>query len=344
MELPSQILVGYDVLSELPHLMTSKGLQRRGIVVAGENVWKMYGERIKKILEGEGYEIFWAPAFAPTLESVRLVEEEARSRLAGFIIGFGGGKSIDVAKLAAYESKMPFISIPTTASHDGIASPFASIHGMEKPYSLATKPPLIIVADTSIILRAPRRLISSGVGDALAKLTAVKDWELGRDEKGEYYGEYSAKLALLSAQHVMLSAEKVGKMEEEGVRNLMEALISAGVAAGIAGSSRPCSGSEHLFSHALDLIAPRKGLHGEKVGLGTIMMAKLHGMDWVKVAETLEKAGAPISSIQIGLTKREVVEALLLAPKLRPERYTILHKLTLSEGEAYELASSTGII
>lgn len=344
MELPSQILLGSDVLSDLPHLMLSKGLCRRGVIASGENVWKMYGQRMMKVLEKEGYDVDWVPIPTPTLESVERVEREAEARSAGFIIGFGGGKSIDVAKLAAYKLKLPLISVPTTASHDGIASPFASIHGMEKPYSFSAKPPLIVVADISLILRAHKRLISSGVGDVVAKLTAVKDWELGRDEKGEYYGEYSAKLALLSAQHIMMSAEKVGRMEEEGIRNLMEALISAGVAAGIAGSSRPCSGSEHLFSHALDVIAPGRGLHGEKVGLGTIMMAKLHGMDWVKIVETLKKAGTPVNAPQIGISKKEVIKALLLAPKLRPERYTILHKLKLNEDEAYELASSTGVL
>lgn len=344
MELPSQILVGSDVLSDLPHLMSSKGLYRKGVIASGENVWQMYGQKMMNILKKEGYDIRWVPVPTPSLESVERVEKEAEIRSAGFIIGFGGGKSIDVAKLAAYKLKVPLISVPTTASHDGIASPFASIHGTEKPYSFSTKPPLIVVADTNLILKAPKRLISSGVGDVIAKLTAVKDWELGRDEKGEYYGEYSAKLALLSARHIMMSAKKVGELKEEGIRNLIEALISAGVAAGIAGSSRPCSGSEHLFSHALDVIAPGKGLHGEKVGLGTIMMAKLHGMNWTEIAETLRRAGTPVSALQIGISREEVIEALLLAPKLRPERYTILHKLKLSREEAYELASSTGVL
>src|SRR5206468_3371031 len=98
---------------------------------------------------------------------------------------------------------------------------------------------------------------------------------------------------------------------EGAVREIVEALISAGVAAGIAGSSRPCSGAEHLFSHYLDVVAPGRGLHGEKCGVGTIMIAKLHGLEWEKVRSALREVHAPVSAAQIGITESEVVDALL---------------------------------
>ena len=344
MELPSLVLIGYNVLRSLGDLMNSKGIKKGGVIAAGRNVWSRYGHILKEVLENEGNKTSWIPVDNSTYEDVQKVEKEAQKKKANFIIGFGGGKSIDVAKLAAYKLRIPLISIPTNTAHDGIASPFASIRGLNKPYSITTKPPLIVVADLKLILKAPQRLISSGVGDIVAKLTAVRDWELGRDEKGEYFGEYSAKLALLSAKHVIEKAEMIGRMEVSGVRSLIEALISAGVAAGIAGSSRPCSGAEHLFSHALDVIAPDKGLHGEKVGIGAIMMAKLHKINWKEIKETLAKSKAPTSAYDIGLSKEEVIKALLLAPKLRPERYTILHKVKLDIRKAYDLASSVGVV
>lgn len=344
MELPSVVVVGEEVIDDIGYLMRSKGIGKRGIVAAGGHVWTTYGNLLRRSLIREGFWMKWVPVKDSTSNSVERVEAEAKSVEASFIIGFGGGKSIDVAKLAAFNIKVPLISIPTSAAHDGIASPFASIKNVDRPYSFTTKPPLIVVADIRLILKAPLRLISSGVGDLVAKLTAVKDWQLSRDEKGEYFGEYSAKLAMLSAEHVMSNAELIGQKGYVGLRGLIEALISAGVAAGIAGSSRPCSGSEHLFCHALDIIAPEKGLHGEKTGLGTIMMAKLHRLDWRKVRNTLEKGRAPTSAHQIGLDEEEVVKALLLAPEIRPERYTILHKIMLDKKEAYELASSTEVI
>ncbi|MEM2812472.1 MAG: iron-containing alcohol dehydrogenase, partial [Candidatus Bathyarchaeia archaeon] len=131
---------------------------------------------------------------------------------------------------------------------------------------------------------------------------------------------------------------------EEGLRVLLESLISCGIAMAIAGSSRPCSGSEHLFSHALDLIAPKPALHGEQCGVGTIMMAYLHGLDWKRIVDYLRRVGAPTTAEEIGIEPKYIVEALVIAPRIRPERYTILHERPLSHEEALALAKETGVI
>jgi glycerol-1-phosphate dehydrogenase [NAD(P)+] len=193
--------------------------------------------------------------------------------------------------------------------------------------------------------KAPPRLLAGGCGDLVGKITAVKDWELAREERGEYFGSYAANLAYMSARIILTESKKLGRLDEFGIRTIVEALISAGVAACIAGSSRPCSGSEHLFSHAVEYVAgPDYGLHGERVGIGTIMMSKLHGLDWEKIAETLREVGAPTSAREIGLSDGQVVKALVAAQSLRPDRYTILSKVKLDKTAAKELAHSTGVI
>ena len=73
---------------------------------------------------------------------------------------------------------------------------------------------------------------------------------------------------------IIMEGAKTFAKDGLDARVVVEALISAGVTSCIAGSSRPCSGSEHLFAHALDKLAP-VGLHGEKCGIGSIMVAKL---------------------------------------------------------------------
>jgi glycerol-1-phosphate dehydrogenase [NAD(P)+] len=92
----------------------------------------------------------------------------------------------------------------------------------------------------------------------------------------------------------------------------------------IAGSSRPCSGSEHLFSHALDRVSEKPSLHGEQCGVGAIMMMYLHGGDWRKVRSALHAIGAPTTAKELGVTNEEIIEALVGAHAVRPERYTIL--------------------
>jgi glycerol-1-phosphate dehydrogenase [NAD(P)+] len=337
MELPTKILIGEGVLEKLGSFVEETSSSKKIVIVSGKNVRKALREVVESCIKKN----HWVEINEANYDNVQKVVREARD--AGSIVGIGGGKSVDVAKLAASVTGLRFYSVPTSASHDGIASPFASLKGAKRPYSEKAKPPYGILADVNVISSAPRRLLASGCGDLVSKLTAVKDWQLARDEKGEYYGNYAASLALMSAS-VVLSANERPDFGKDTVRDVVEALISAGVAAGIAGSSRPCSGSEHLFSHYLEIIAPGVGLHGEKCGIGTIMMAKLHGLDWERVRKSLMMFGAPVSAMEIGLSEEHIVESLTNASSVRPERYTILSKVRLTKDEAYNLARTTHVI
>jgi glycerol-1-phosphate dehydrogenase [NAD(P)+] len=94
----------------------------------------------------------------------------------------------------------------------------------------------------------------------------------------------------------------------------------------------------------MDIIAPGKGLHGEKCGMGTIMMAKLHGMDYESIRHSLKVIGLPTNAAEIGATPDEIVKALVLAGEIRKERYTILEEAKLTVESAKSLARETGVI
>jgi len=130
---------------------------------------------------------------------------------------------------------------------------------------------------------------------------------------------------------------------DESAKIVVKALISSGVAMSIAGSSRPASGSEHKFAHAMNRIAPGRALHGELCGLGTIMMMYLHGGDWEMIRGALVQVGAPTTASQLGLNAEQVIEALISAHKIRPDRYTILDT-GLNSKAAARAAEATGII
>lgn len=343
MELPRRVAAGEHIISQAGELLRDLELGQEALILSGPNVKKEIETELSKSLKEAQFKPSWELVGPSTFQEVERVSKLALERKANFLIGVGGGRSIDIAKLASFNAKVPFVSIPTSASHDGISSPFGSVKGMDRPYSVVAKPPIAIIADTEIIAKAPFKLLISGCGDLAAKLTAVKDWELSHIKTGEYYGRYSASLALLSADLVIEDANIISSHNKESVRVVVEALISSGVAAGIAGSSRPCSGSEHLFSHAMDIVAPGKGLHGERCGLGTIMMAKLHGMDYQSLRHSLKVMGLPTRSADIGATPEEIVKALVLAKEIRKERYTILEEVKLTEDSARTLAKETGI-
>lgn len=331
-ELPRIVLVGDNAIDKLKETVYGLGLKGNPLVISGQDTVKVAGERVSQNLNANLDVIGDLHEREIDRISDRIKVEKIR-----YVIGVGGGSVIDVAKVCAYNSKIPFISVPTAASHDGIASPRATIRGT-KNVSMQVNSPLGIIADTKIIEKAPQRLLASGCADAISNYTAVLDWKLANKEMGEYYGDYAATLAMLSAEIVMHNSARI----KEDISILIEALISSGVAIGIAGSSRPCSGSEHQFSHVLDKICPTPALHGEQCGVGCIMMACLHNADWTRVRDALKRVGAPTTAKEIGIESRYVIEAITTAHSIR-DRYTILRN-GISENEAVHLAKMTGVI
>jgi glycerol-1-phosphate dehydrogenase [NAD(P)+] len=73
-------------------------------------------------------------------------------------------------------------------------------------------------------------------------------------------------------------------------------------------------------------------------------MAKLHNLDWLEIREALKRIGAPTTSKEIDVDKDQLVEALLLAKKIRPERYTILNRLEISPSRYKDILHELGIL
>lgn len=342
MELPRLIVVGEKNISEFGEFLVSLRKPKKVSLISGTNVKKILKQKIEKSLKQKHIKFVWHTSKDNQISSLTQIQRDVKKDHSDLVAGIGGGRSVDTAKMVSFNLDIPFVSLPTAASHDGMASPFVSVKS-DKPHSIVATAPLGVFVDIDVIKRAPAKLLASGCGDLIANIIAVKDWQLGHKKTGEYYGMYSADLALMSAKIVMENSRKYSKKGLDA-RVIVEALISAGVASCIAGSSRPCSGAEHLFSHALDKIAPGKGLHGEKCGIGAIMMAKLQGQDWKKIIKTLKEVGAPTTAKQIGLTEDQIVDALMIAQELRPERYTILKEIEMTEQKAANLAKSTKVI
>ncbi|ALU11425.1 glycerol-1-phosphate dehydrogenase [Ignicoccus islandicus DSM 13165] len=344
-DLMKKVVVGRGVRSKLPEVLKELGNYKEVAIVSGPHVASTWGKEIKEILEDGGFDVHIVIVRRPTKDDAEAAYEEVKTTGSDVVVGVGGGKAIDAAKYVAHKLNLDVVSFPTAASHDGIASPFSSLRGMNGPTSVKTVAPIAIVADTEVIVKAPRELNLAGVGDLLGKFSAVKDWRLAHKLKGEYYGSYAASLSLMSAKHVLKYLTALKRMDEMGVRILVEGLISSGVAMCIAGSSRPASGSEHLFSHALDIVANYPARHGEQVAIGSVMMLYLYDSKyWKKVRKAIEVLGLPRNAKELGVSEDKIIEALLIAHKIRPERYTILGEEGLTREAAENLARRTGVI
>lgn len=342
MELPRLIVIGERNIGEFGGFVHALSRPKKVSLISGACVKKILEKKIERSLKSKKIGYIWHTSKDNRVNTLAQIKRDVRRDGSDLVAGIGGGRSVDTAKMVSFNLDVPFVSVPTAASHDGMASPFVSVKS-DKPHSIVATAPLGVFVDIDVVKKAPTRLLASGCGDLIANIIAVRDWQLGHKKTGEYYGRYSADLALMSAKIVMENSAQYAKKGLDA-RVIIEALISAGVASCIAGSSRPCSGAEHLFSHALDKIAPGKGLHGEKCGIGSIMMAKLHGYSWKRVVKTLKDVGAPTSARQIGLKQEEIVDALVMAQDLRPERYTILKEVEMTQRKAANLAKITRVV
>ncbi len=320
MQLPRDVVIGHDVLGQLPAVCDDLKLGKSALLVSGKGTMKLAGNTVLEILSGS---CTLRPFLAEEITADVIKKGEAAAKDADFLIGVGGGRVIDTAKIVSYNLDLPFISVPTAASHDGIASARASVALGTGHSSLEAQPPLAIGADTGLIASAPHRLLASGCADIISNYTAILDWELAHRVKGEQMSEYALALSKMTAEILVKNAHLIKPHQEESAWFVVKALVSSGVAMSIAGSSRPASGGEHKFSHALDRLAPGKALHGESCGIGTIISMYLHGGDWRGIRSSLKMIGAPVTPADVGIEDSVAVEALLMAKTIRPERFTI---------------------
>ena len=340
-KLPRNVVVGHGVVDEVGATIADLHLSGEPLIITSPTPNELAGDRIRAQVADAETVIVQEASFA----SIERVIETAQSQEADYLIGLGGGKPIDIAKMAADEINCGLVSVPTAASHDGIVSGRSSIPEGGTRHSVAADPPLAVVADTEIMANAPWELTSAGCADIISNYTAVRDWRLAKRLQNVEYSEYAGALSEMTAEMLVDNADSIRPNLEESSWIVVKALVSSGVAMSIAGSSRPASGAEHLFSHQLDRIAPGQALHGHQVGVGSILTEYLHtghNGRWRAIRNALESIDAPTTAAELGISDDDVIEALTTAHEIR-DRYTILGN-GVSLDAAYETATVTGVI
>jgi glycerol-1-phosphate dehydrogenase [NAD(P)+] len=362
-----RFLYGKNALSRAGDFCREIGLDAKNAVLINDsNTWKVAGASFSQSLAQAGFE--QVETTIVEKGAVSLEVEKARDRIRKLrpclVFGIGGGVNMDIAKASAYLEMSRWITVPTIFSTDAMTGVNATFRGEEigvdgkaheADYDVAVGPPFACIVDTGVIRSAPWRYQAAGFADYIAKTCAVEDWRIacarGKDED---YSEYSVMLGLAQTEYLMKNAARIRRMEEPAFSSFLFAMMNDGFLTQMGGSSRILFGSEHMVAQGLmeeQIRAKVRGLHGEQVAIGTILMAYLQRLDWMAVKKALEEADAPVTAKQIGLSDQAIIRTLTRAKTIneswisdRPDIYTILMERSLSEESAKEIASKTGVI
>ena len=319
-----------QILSDL----SAAGLSQP-LVVTGPTSGPLLGRAVAAALD----EAIITEVASHSFEEVKRVVAACLDGETQTIVGVGGGRVVDVAKMAAHKLSLPFVSVPSQVSHDGVCSPVAVVRLEDgATRSAGARTPSAVFVARDVVLSAPGGALLAGLGDLFSNLSATKDWRLAEQEIGEPVDDYAFMLANLAASSVfhddLVSGPRDGLLEP-----LIQGLVLSGIAMSIAGSSRPCSGAEHKISHALDELFPGRSKHGLQVALGVlyaeILRGDLNGL--IPLLRWYRAAGLPCSHRDLGFTASEMIMALMHAPQTRPDRWTILEKVCLTRPQAEEL-------
>lgn len=287
------------------------------------------------------------------LNDIHIVNNiEDAERTNEWIIAIGGGKLLDKAKVYAKKNNSRLIAIPTLIAHDGICSPVAVIDGK----SMGALMPDALIVPLFIIARNTIAQIQAGIGDLVANLSAIEDWKLAKSFNNEKIDDFAIMLSRRAAMNVLQHLEadiKSGLKVEDIIyqrnflKSLIESLSLSGIAMSISGNSRPCSGAEHMISHAIDEIhgSGKKASHGTQVMIATVYLESLRGYDLLdnlynaksikleqsdfdsRLTRILKSLNFPTTFSDIDISDSELEDILNLAPTTRPGRFSFFDRI-----------------
>jgi glycerol-1-phosphate dehydrogenase [NAD(P)+] len=328
---PLTIDIGAGAVAGLAPLLADRRISSGGHVAIA--VGPGQGEEIAEILRPQLANAHIWMVEGGSVEAATELRGRLRSGFFDAVVGIGGGKTLDTAKHAAALSGLPMVAVATSLAHDGIASPVSSLEEAGRKASFGVQMPIAVVVDLDYVRASDPAMRRSGIGDVLSNLGAIADWWLAARERAEPVDGLAVTFARTAATSILHRED--GIEDDDFLIALAEALVLSGLAMSTAGSSRPCSGGDHEILHAIDHLYPGTANHGELAGVGSLFTSWLRGDDKMArdIDACLTRHGLPRTFSDLGLDADQFARAVIDAPGTRPDRYTILEHLDLSEEE-----------
>lgn len=349
------IRVGSGVIQELPGILRDLGASHI-FLVADNYTYEAAGRQVEQLLDQAGLayhkRVFQTETPLVPNEYALGSVLAAMTSQDDMLLAVGSGTLNDVTKYVSARTGIPYVIAATAPSMDGYASTVAPtiLDGFKT--TLPAVYPAAIVADVDILKDAPMPMLTAGFGDIIGKFTSLADWRLSHQLNGEYYCPEVAGVIEAAVETCAANAQALAQREPQAIQAVTEALILSGLAMGMVGVSRPASGAEHQMAHYWEMDALRRGeehpLHGNAVGVGTVLAASLYEMaveylpqgfaapDKGQILACLQAAGSCADPKELGIRRELCLESLLHAMELR-DRFTV-QKLLEQKGQLISCA------
>ena len=316
---PSRYVQGPNVLNDIGEQL--KLLGSKALVTGGKTAFSVAKETMVNSLGIASvesvFELFGGECCRTEIKRLKeLVAKEG----ANIIVGVGGGKVIDTAKAVAYELKLPVVIVPTIAATDAPCSALSVIytdHGVFESYLVLPKNPDLVLVDTTIIAKAPVRLLVSGMGDALA--TWFEADACRQSSAKNLPGGHSTATALSLARlcyEIILEYGLSAKLAvEKGVTTpAVEKVIEAcTLLSGLGFESSGLAAAHAIHDGFTVLDETHTIYHGEKVSFGTLSQMIMENRSTAEIYEVLDfcvSIGLPVTMKEINVT--EVTQAKIM--------------------------------
>ncbi len=197
-----------------------------------------------------------------------------------YVVVVGGGTLMDFGRYSAWKLGIPFVAIPTIVSSDGFTADICSIIIDGQKKSIPMQAADAVICDIGIVAGAPRFLTIAGVQDIMAKCVSIADWKIASLVSGEYFCPRVCDMAQEALELMTKCAYDLKAGKEPDIETMAYTQMLSGLTMQILSNSRAASGAEHLVAHLVEM-KPRgfenaHGLHGECVGVGTLLVAQAY--------------------------------------------------------------------
>lgn len=225
-------------------------------------------------------------------DSLTRLEKAIQTESADLILGVGGGKALDTAKLAAFKTGLPIITIPTSGATCAAWTALGNIYSPEGAFLYDVplpRCPDLLILDYDLILAAPTRTLVAGIGDAIAKWYEASVSSADSTDTLTIAAVQQARVLrdLLLQKSVSALAEPGGQVWREVVD---ATVLLAGVSGGLGGANCRTVGAHAVHNGLTQLPQAHGALHGEKVAYGILVQLRLEEM---------------VASNQLALTARQ---------------------------------------